>query len=438
MLYYSIFVKGPIMSEVIDKSKSKKKRSAKFENLVGPTDPKIDHQARERLVTARIGLLLRQSFFGNLATRMTLINADEWCSTAATDGQKFYYNSRFIMMLKPKEVEFLVGHEVLHVVYDHMGRRGTRDPQIWNIADDYAVNADLKRHKVGQFITTVPCLYEQKYDGKAAEEIYDDLMKNVQKIDINSLVDQLIDDHLDGDEEGEGDGDGDKEGKGKRPSMSPEERERVRQEVKQAIINAAQSAEAGQLPLGVERLIRQHTNPVMPWRELIQTNLTSAIRTDYSWMRPSRRGWHTDAIMPGMTPGEEIDVVVTLDMSGSISNKQAQAFLGEIAGMMDAFDGYKVHVFCFDTETYNPQDFTSENMDTIDDYEPMGGGGTDFDCIFEYLKSIGNVPKRLIVFTDGYPCGSWGDADYCDTTWIIHGDPNPNPPFGTFALYDDK
>jgi predicted metal-dependent peptidase len=144
-----------------------------------------------------------------------------------------------------------------------------------------------------------------------------------------------------------------------------------------------------------------------------------------------------DAIMPGMTPGEEIDVVVTLDMSGSISDKQAQAFLGEIAGMMDSFDGYKVHVFCFDTKTYNPQDFTSENMDMIDSYEPQGGGGTDFDCIFEYLKEVGNVPKRLIVFTDGYPCGSWGDPDYCDTTWIIHGDKDPRPPFGTFALYDE-
>jgi predicted metal-dependent peptidase len=424
------------MSAVIDKSKSKKTRSDKFEKLIGPTDPKIDLQARERLVTARIGLLLRQSFFGNLATRLTLVNADEWCSTAATDGLKFYYNSRFIMMLKPKEVEFLVGHEVLHVVYDHMGRRGTRDPQLFNIANDYAVNADLKRHKVGQFITTVPCLYEQKYDGKSSEEIYDDLMKNVQKIDIESLVDQMIDDHLDGD--GEGDGDGDKEGNGKRPKMSPEERERVRQEVKQAIINAAQSAEAGTLPLGVERLIKQHVNPVMPWRELIQTNLTSAIRTDFSWMRPSRRSWHMDAIMPGMTPGEEIDVVVAIDMSGSISNHQAQAFLGEIGGMMDSFDGYKVHVFCFDTDTYNPQDFTSENLDSIDSYEPMGGGGTDFDAIFEYLKKVGNVPKRLICFTDGYPCGSWGDADYCDTTWIIHGDPNPNPPFGTYALYDEK
>ena len=424
------------MSEVINPSK-KRSRSKKFENLVGPTDKKIDHDAREKLVTARIGLLLRHSFFGNLATRMQLINADLWCSTAATDGLKFYYNSRFIMMLKPKEVEFLVGHEVLHVVYDHMGRRGNRDPEIWNIADDYAVNADLKRHKVGEFIKTVPCLYEQKYDGKAAEEIYDDLMKNVQKISIDDLLDQMIDDHMDGDGDDDGDQEGEGNKQGKRPSMSPEERERVRQEVKQAIINAASSAEAGSLPLGVERLIKQHTNPVMPWRELIQTNLTSAIRTDYSWMRPSRRGWHMDAIMPGMNPGEEIDVVVAIDMSGSISNKQAQQFLGEIGGMMNSFDGYKVHVFCFDTETYNPKDFSSENMDLIDEYEPMGGGGTDFDCIFTYLKDIGNVPKRLIVFTDGYPFGSWGDADYCDTTWVIHGDKNPNPPFGTYAIYDE-
>jgi predicted metal-dependent peptidase len=430
------------MSEVLSPVKKKKKRSDKFDKLIGPTDPKIDAQARERLISARVGLLLRHSFFGNLATRMKLTNADEWCATAATDGNKFYYNSRFIMMLKPKEVEFLVGHEVLHVVYDHIGRIGNRDPQMFNIANDYAVNADLKRHSVGTFITTVPCLYERKYDGKASEEIYDDLMKNVKHIDIDSLLDQMIDDHLedqDGDDSGDGDGDKEKNGKGKggRPKMSDEERERLRQEMKQAIISAASTCEAGQLPLGVERLIKQHTDPVMPWRELIQTNLISAIRADYSWMRPSRRGWHMDAIMPGMTPGEEIDVVVSLDMSGSISDKQAQAFLGEIAGMMDAFDGYKVHVFCFDTKTYNPQDFHSENMDSIEEYEPQGGGGTDFDCIFEYLKENAIEPKRLIVFTDGYPCGSWGDPDYCDTTWIIHGDKNPNPPFGTFALYDE-
>jgi predicted metal-dependent peptidase len=419
------------MSEVI----GKRKTSKKYDDLIGPMDPKIDYLAREMLIGARIGLLLRHSFFGNLATRLKLINADEWCSTAATDGLNFYYNSRFIKMLKPKEVEFLVGHEVLHVVYDHMGRRNTRDPQIWNIADDYAVNADLKRHKIGQFITTVPCLYEQKYDGVAAEEIYDDLMKNVKRINVEDLLDQLLDDHMDGEDEGSGNEDSD--GKSKRPKLSSEEKERIRQEVKQAIINAAQGAEAGSLPKGVERLIKNHVNPVMPWRELLQINLTSAIRTDYSWMRPSRRSWHMDAIMPGMTPGEEIDVTVALDMSGSISNKQAQAFLSEISGMMNSFDGYKVHVFCFDTDTYNPVDYTSENMDTIEEYEPAGGGGTDFDCIFRYLKENAIEPKRLIVFTDGYPCGSWGDKDYCDTTWIIHGDKDPHPPFGTWAIYDE-
>lgn len=430
------------MSDVIPGTKGakKSKRNKKFDNLIGPTDKAVDAQARERLVAARIGLLLKHSFFGNLATRLQLINADDWCATAATDGRKFYYNSRFIMLLKPKEVEFLVAHEVLHVVYDHMGRRNERDPQMFNVANDYAVNADLKRHKVGQFITTVPCLYEAKYDGKSSEEIYDDLMQNVEKISMDDLLEQLLDEHLDDDDDGGG---GDSEGEGeegqnsKRPKMSKEEREALKQEIKQAIINAANGADAGSLPKGVERLIKDVTNPVMPWRELIQTNLTSAIKTDFSFIRPSRRGWHMDAIMPAMTPGEEIDVDVFIDLSGSISDSQGRAFLSEVAGMMSAFDGYRINIACFDTQVYNPQTYTSENLDSIDEYELVGGGGTDFDCIFDYLKKEGRVPNRLIVFTDGYPFGSWGDENYCDTTWIIHGDPNPNPPFGTFALYDD-
>jgi predicted metal-dependent peptidase len=432
------------MSDVIPgtkgaKSAKKSKRNKKFDNLIGPTDKSVDAQARERLVSARIGLLLKHSFFGNLATRLQLINADEWCATAATDGRKFYYNSRFVTLLKPKEVEFLVAHEVLHVVYDHMDRRGDRDPQLFNIANDYAVNADLKRHKVGQFITSVPCLYEQKYDGKSSEEIYDDLYENAEKIDMDQLIDQMLDEHLEG--EGDSDADGDKEGdvanNSKRPKMTAEEREQLRQEIKQAIINAASGSEAGSLPKGVERLIKDVTAPVMPWRELIQTNLTSAIKTDFSFIRPSRRGWHMDAILPAMTPGEEIDVDVFIDLSGSISYDQGRAFISEVAGMMSAFDGYRINIACFDTEVYNPQTFTSENLESVDQYELVGGGGTDFTCIFRHLKEQGRVPNRLIVFTDGYPFGSWGDENYCDTTWIIHGDPNPNPPFGTFALYDD-
>lgn len=423
------------MSDVIAPTK-KRKRDPKLEKLIGPTVPAQDSQARDKLIGARVALLLKHGFFGNLATNLKLVNADEWCATAATDGRHFYYNARFINMLPRGEIEFLFGHEVLHVVYDHMGRRGERDPQIWNIADDYAVNADLKRHKVGDFITTVPCLYEYKYDGKPAEEIYDDLMKNAHKISIDDLLDQMIDDHLDGD--GSGDGEEGEEGNGKRPKpLTQEERDQLRQEIKAKVLAAAKSSDAGSIPAGVQRLIKDLTEPQMNWKELIQTNLTSAVRSDYSFMRPNRRGWHIDAILPGMIPGEEIDISVAIDMSGSIGTDQAAVFLAEIRGIMEAFTGYKIHVFCFDTAIYNPQDFTSENLDTIDGYVPQGGGGTDFECVFNYLKERGGDTKRLVFFTDGYPCGSWGDPDYTDVTWIIHGHPDPKPPFGTWALYQE-
>lgn len=430
------------MSEVINPTKKSKKKDPKLEKLIGPMVPSEDAKAREKLIGARVALLLKHGFFGNLATNLKLVNADEWLATAATDGRVFYYNARFINMLSRGEVEFLFGHEVLHVVYDHLDRRGDRDPALSNVAADYAVNADLKRHKIGDFITTVPCLYESKYDGKGYEFIYEDLVKNAEKLNIDDLVDQIIDEHLDGDGDGDSDSDGDGESDGKRKSgrpkpMTQEERDQLRQEIKAKIIAAARSSDAGSIPTGVQRLIKDMTEPKMPWRELIQTNLTSTIRTDFSWMRVNRRGWHLDAILPGMTPGEEIDVAVAIDMSGSIGDDQAKIFLSEIGGMMASFSGYRIHVFCFDTDIYNPQDFTSENLDTIDEYQPQGGGGTNFEVIFEYLKNRGQDTKRLIVFTDGYPFGSWGDPDYTDVTWIIHGHPDPKPPFGGWAIYDD-
>ena len=427
------------MSDVIAPGKSKRKRNDNLDKLVGPTVAAEDVKARDRLVGARVRLLLKHSFFGNLATRLKLINADEWCATAATDGRNFYYNARFINMLNVGEVEFLFGHEVLHVVYDHLGRREHRDPQIFNIANDYAVNADLKRHKVGDFIKTVPCLYEQKYDGMSSEDIYDDLMKNVKKIDLNKLIDQMIDEHMEGDGDDDSDSDGDKDGNGsKRPKpMSAEEREQLRQEIKQNILAAARSADAGSLPAGVQRLIKDWTEPKMPWRELISTNLISAIRDDYSFIRPSRRSWHMDAILPGMIPGERVDLAVAIDMSGSISDAQAKAFLSEVRGIMEAFTNFKIHVFCFDTDVYNPQTFDSDNLDTIDGYEPQGGGGTSFEVIFSYLKERGEDTKRLIVFTDGCPGSTWGDADYTDVTWIIHGSDSIKPPFGSWAYYNE-
>ncbi len=417
-------------------STQNKEDAKRFANLIGDTDPKLDREVREILVTARVGMLLRASFFGNLATRLKLINADAWCPTAATDGRNFYYNTRFIKMLKSREVEFLFGHEVLHCVYDHMGRRGDRDPQLWNIANDFCVNADLKKHRVGEFITSVPCLYDAKYDGMSSEEIYDQLYESADKIDIGKLLDKMIDEHMDGEGDGDGDGDGDKDGKG-RPKLSEAERQAIRDEIKEAVLSAAQTCDAGSLPAGVRRMIQDLTDPKMDWRELLRMQLESTIKSDYTWMRASRKAWHMDAVMPGTKTTDAIDIAVAIDTSGSISTEQARDFLSEVKGIMETFESYRIHLFTFDTESYNPQIYTSDTLDDITEYDIQGGGGTDFDAIFRHLKDAEVEPKRLVVFTDGYPFGSWGDPNYCDTVWIIHGDRNPEPPFGVFALYGD-
>ena len=411
----------------------------KFANLIGPTDKALDRKVREKLVTARIGLLLKASFFGNLATRLKLVNADEWCSTAATDGRHFYYNSRFIDMLRPKEVEFLFGHEVLHCVYDHFGRRNDRDPKIWNIANDFCVNADLKEHNVGEFITSVPCLYDVKYKGFSSEEVYDDIMANAKKISIDDFIDKLLDEHLDGEGESGGSGqesDGDSKG---RPKLSENDRQQIRDEIKEAMLSAAATADgAGNIPAGVRRLIKDLTEPQLNWRELLRMNLESTIKSDYTWMRSSRKGWHMDAIMPGQKNDEMIDIAVAIDTSGSIGEDMLKDFLSEIQGIMDSFPAYKIHILSFDTEIYNPQQYDSDNLDSMIDYEPAGGGGTDFTCVWNYLKENDIQPRRLVMFTDGYPYGSWGDEDYCDTTFILHGTTSIVPPFGTHAYYEKQ
>jgi predicted metal-dependent peptidase len=414
-----------------------KNDAKRFADLIGPTDPKVDREVREILITARVGMLLRASFFGNLATRLKLVNADEWCATAATDGRNFYYNTRFIKMLRPKEVEFLFGHEILHVIYDHFGRCGDRHPKLWNVAGDYCNNADLKKHRIGEFITSVPCLYDAKYEGMSAEEVYDDLYENAEKIDIEDLINKMLDDHMedDGDTESGTERDGNSKG---RPRLTDEERAAIRDEIKEAMLSAAQTCDAGNLPAGVKRLIQNLTEHKLNWRELIMQQIQSTVKSDYTWMKSGRKGWDMDAVMPGMKTQEAIDIAVFIDLSGSISTEQGRDFLSEIKGIMETFEDYRIHVACFDTEVYNLHLFTSDNLDDISEYDLQGGGGTDFDAIFDFLKAEAIEPKKLIVFTDGYPCGSWGDPNYCDTTWVIHGDKNPDPPFGVWALYEEN
>ncbi len=404
-------------------------------------------EIEDRLIKARIEMLISAPFFGNLATRLRFKDATEWCPTLATDGKYFYYNRNFVAAMSDAEVVFGIGHEVLHCVYDHfdVARRGDRDPRLWNIANDYVINADLVDANIGEQIKLVEICFDWKYRGMISEEIYDDLFQQAKEegrvIEINPLDVHM--DREEGDDEGAlgGEGNGDEEGGDENgpAKYTAEEKEQIKQEFQNATMQAAKAAGAGNLPGGVKRMLDKLLNPQLDWRQLIAMQIQSVIKSDYTMMNPSRKGLNEGFYLPGMDRETTIDVAISMDVSGSIYDTMLRDFLSEVKGIMDQYNDFRIHLFCFDTEVHNPQTFTPHNMEEFLDYEIEGGGGTEFDCVFDYMKEEGIVPKKHIMFTDGYPWGSWGDENYCDTLFIVHGSgyggKSPVAPFGITVPY---
>jgi predicted metal-dependent peptidase len=322
-------------------------------------------------------------------------------------------------------------------VFDHFGRVGSRDRQLSNIAQDYAVNQILVDERIGDKITEVNICYDSKYRGLAWEEIYDILWDKAEKISMGDLLKQLgdqLDEHINEDGSGPGKA-GDKEGKGK-PGMTKEEAQAIRDEIKEAMIQSAAAAGAGKVPSGIQRLIKDLTEPKISWRELVRQEIQSIVRNDYSFQRVNRKSMHSGAILPGMKEATTIDVAISIDMSGSIGDEDASAFLSEIKGIMDQYEDFKINLWCFDTDIYNWKQITHDDAHELEDYEPQGGGGTDFEVNWTFMEENGIAPKKFIMFTDGYPCGGWGDADYCDTIFIVKGNEHAEAPFGQTVIYE--
>lgn len=401
----------------------KKSKAKKLNIELGPSTPEEDRAAREALISARVVLLMKHPFFGNLATRLTLKNADSWLTTAATEGRNLFYNAKFVNALDQQELEFLVAHEVLHIVYDHIGRREERNPKLSNIAADFAVNGDLVKHNIGRMITTVDCLYDKKYDGWCYEAIYDDLLENADEMTLDEYLDQLLDEHISGEPGAE---------------MTEEQRQQIRDEFREAVLSAARAeSDPGRIPASVRQMIESITEPKIGWRELLPQTIQSAFKSDFTWLRPSRRSWHLDAVLPGSDREKHIDIAMFMDASGSCT-QMLPDFLAEVRGVMEQFQSFRVFLATFDTQVYNPQVFTPENLHDITEYEVQGGGGTLFQPIWDFLKENEIAPERLVILTDLCPSdNSWrSEASYADTLWIVHST-KIEPPFGNWAFYEE-
>jgi len=313
------------------------------------------------------------------------------------------------------------------------------------------VNFSLVAERIG----TMPDmgLYDQKFtDEMTADEVYEILKKN--SVTIKLPLDEHLDLGNDSTEDGDGDGDpidregGNRTGAGQGevdvtimgkdgpPKLSEADMQKIRNDLKAAVIQTAQQVGAGNVPLGVKRLIANLVEPKLDWRTLLDAHIRSQMKDDYTFQRLSRRTWGTGAILPAQDFVERVECWCAIDASGSTTEQMVTDFLSETKGIMESFADYRIGILCFDTEVYNVYEFTPDNFDDVYGYTIRGGGGTMFEAVFEYFKANDIEPNRLAFFTDGLPNAGWGDANYCDTIFIIHSNPHITAPYGLPCPYE--
>ena len=374
---------------------------------------------REKLSVARVQLQKRFPFYGFLALKLNVIEKAE-IGTAGVDGKgNMYFAPDFIADKDTDELIFLWAHEIGHLIFEHVILKGNRDHMLWNMAGDYAINLIAEQDGVGKFIKGG--LLEKKYTDWTAAAIYDDLLKEAEENKEKykqAQEDGGTDNH---DMWGE---------------LTEAEKGRVSREWQQAAVSAAHAAKAagGVVPEAFRGLIEDFTVPKVCWKDLVREKVRAQNKEEISWSRINRRRQLGNFNYPGRKPGEKVSFMVALDVSGSYTQEMVTSAVSEVYAACSEFTEVDIDVIMWDTRVYGHKTFTQDNAEEMRDYKIEGGGGTDFNCVLNWMRENQKQPAQLFVFTDLY-FSFMEDPFICDTTFIVNGNKNITPPFGDSVDY---
>lgn len=368
-----------------------------------------------KLSAARTRLILDKPFLGALVLRLPMEAGDpQWCPTTATDARKFYFNPEYIDALSNEHVQFVLAHEALHCALSHFARRGHREKKRWDMACDLAVNELLVKDG---FTPPPNALVDMGSEGMTAEEIYPSLQNEIEDPMDRHLYDEQDDaDHDQKEVQGKqqeitpdespregGTGGGkqkEKGGMGGPPnSLMPDERETLSTQWQQRLAGAAQIAmQAGKMGGAMARLIDHLLQPQLPWRNLLAHHVTNVARDDYSYARPStRRG--DPAVYPSLRSAQ-VNVTVVLDVSGSMTDEELQEFVSEIDAIKAQMRA-RILLHACDAQLAKDGPWLFEPWEEVNlPREFIGGGGTNFVPVFDWLENQDQAPDLLIYFTD--------------------------------------
>jgi len=356
--------------------------------------------------------------------------------TAYTNGRDEVYGRAFVASLSDAELRFLVLHECYHKLYLHLTtwrHLYDENAQKANKACDYVINIKLvDSDKKEGFIVMPKCgLLNAKYRDMDSAEVFN-----------------LLDEEDDG-----GDGDGGKSGNGGNrgngqgqpqqslddhgwedaEEMDAEEKKKLSQEIDEAIRQGVLAA--GKMGSGGNRDLEGLLQPQVNWREVLREYVTSTcVGNDYStWRRPNRRYIGMNVYLPSGISESVGELVLAIDTSGSIGSRQLSAFLTEIKSICDVVKPQKVRILYWDTEVCRDEVYLQEDLDKlVQSTKPAGGGGTTVGCVPAYMAKHSIKPQAVVVLTDGYLGGSWGEWAV-PVLWCILNNKDARPAVGKYV-----
>ena len=372
----------------------------------------------ERVTKAKIWLLTKRPWFGQLSCYLNLIE-NKFIPTAGIDlNGNLYYNPKWCDTLSDKQLRGLLCHEILHLALQHIPRAGNRDKLLWNIAADLKVNIEIINDQNMELPPKAlkPDKYRQgyKFDGGKIDNVYKATAENCYSIirktmKIPPTQDQDLIISSDDPKVQE-----DLKKAGIEPITS-KQASGLGRDWQSRVYSASQMAK-GDVPEGVVREIFKLEHAELPWNNILKQRFRK-MAMKRSWKKPSKRylPWY----FPGRMKNEGIKIVAVIDTSGSMSKEQITKALSELYGLMKSFQFLELWVTDCDAKVYEAK---KVQMNDLSKLLLSGGGGTDFKPAFNWVKKEMNDDiDSLIFFTDLY-----GDF------------PTKVPPYETFWVTDTK
>ena len=345
--------------------------------------------------------------------------------TACTNGRDEFYGREFVSKLNDAELRFLVLHEVYHKLFRHLTtwkHLYMQDAYLANVSCDYVINLKIVDDNYQDGFATMTgelakgC-YDRKYVGMDTAQGYNLLRKDQPQGGGGRGGIMVIGDPEDGDgtpQNGSGSlPDGQEpfdahDWEGAQEMTADEQRDLAR-EIDEAVRQGA--LVAGKMGSGGDRDLEALLEPQVDWREVLREFVqTTCTGSDYStWRKPKRRLLGQGIYMPSTYSEQVGELVVAIDTSGSIQQPEVTAFLSEVKAICDMVHPDKVRLLYWDTQVCGDETYDTHELETlIQSTKIKGGGGTDVDCVTEYIREESITAQACIVITDGDLYGGWG------------------------------